>query len=237
MIGGALALVGALVLLLWWPSDEPASLPMVSPSPSVTAPPPPTPTPSPSPTSEPAPLPTAPPKPSPTPTSLADQECSHPAESFAPTHFTIPRVGAHERVLALPLQGGQVPSPPLNDRRSAAWWDGSPEAGADRGKSVLTIHTYRPSLRPALGNELYSGGGAALQPGDVIKLHGADGAIACYEFTEAPRIFVADYDPASSVMLDPDGDPALVIVICWDFDARTTNWDSRIMFQFELLEA
>lgn len=239
VIAVALVLVVALGMALWWPRSEPVALPMESPTPSVTTSPSPSSTPSalptPSPSPVPSPSPSSSPSPSPSPTRLADQECATPEESFAPTHFTIERLGAHERVIARPLQGGQVPAPPLNDRRSAAWWNGSPQAGAERGKSVLTIHTYRPSLRPALGNELYAGGTSTLRSGDIIKLHGADGAIACYEFTEAPRIHVDDYDPASTVMLDPTGDPSLVIVICWDFNQRTSHWDSRVMFQFDLV--
>lgn len=163
----------------------------------------------------------------------AAQECSAASSAFTPTAFTIDRVGAHERVLAMGLQNGIVPAPPMNDRRSAAWWKDGPAPGDGQGKVVLTIHTYRPSLAPALGNELYAGGKSALQPGDIIKLHGKNGEVQCYEFTEAPRIFIDEYDENSTVMLDDSGPESLVIVICWDFDKKTTDWDSRVMFQFK----
>jgi len=145
-------------------------------------------------------------------------------------------VGAHERVIPKATKGGQIPAPPLNDRRSAAWWSGGPKPGSDHGKIVLTIHTYRPSLRPALGNELFQGGQSALQPGDILKVHGSDGEIVCYEFTKASRVMVSDYDPDSTLMLDPSGPSSAVIVICWDFNKSSKDWDSRVFFQFKQLK-
>lgn len=88
-------------------------------------------------------------------------------------------------------------------------------------------------MAPALGNELYAGGKSALQPGDIIKLHGKNGEIQCYEFAEASKIFTDEYDENSTVMLDDSGPESLVIVICWDFDKKTKDWDSRVMFQFK----
>lgn len=195
--------------------------------PSRETPPPTTAPPSPWPSPTPSPTPTASPSPS-----AATAQCSHSTSGFTPTSFTLARVGAKERVIAMRTQGGQIPAPPKNDRRSAGWWSDGPRPGADHGKVVLTIHTYRPSLRPALGNELYDGGESALRPGDVPQLHAKDGRTVCYEFVEAQRIMVADYDPSSRVMLDPDGEPSAVIVICWDFSSSTKDWDSRVFFQF-----
>ncbi len=256
----AMALVAVVGAVAWWPRGTPdAAEPLPVSTGSVTSSPSPTtdPTPSrtgpvtvasPTPSASPAPLPTPvgryspPPSPSATPattqpaagTGVAGQQCATPASSFVPTRYTIKRLGVHERVIAMPTTGsGQVPSPPKNDRRSAGWWSDGPRPGAGKGKAVMTIHTYRPSLRPALGNELYRGGRSALRPGDIIKLHGSGGQVACYRFTEAPKIWVRDYDPASRLMLDPNGAPSLVIVICWDFNGRTGDWDSRVMFQFE----
>jgi hypothetical protein len=246
------ALAGLLVVVLGvfalLPRGTPATAePQRSPAPSVTPQPSPSSLPSPSRAvraASPMPLPQPPPTPSPVapsmqqgsgdaPSSLAAQECSTPESSFVPTRFTLERLGVHERVLSMATVSGQVPSPPKSDRRSAAWWNEGPAPGSGRGKAVLTIHTYRPSLRPALGNELFAGGASQLRPGDVIKLHGSAGQIACYRFIEAPKIRVSEYDHASGLMVDPDGAPSLAIVICWDFNARTSDWDSRVMFQFE----
>ena len=132
-------------------------------------------------------------------------------------------------------KGGQVPSPPKSDRRSAAWWKGGPKPGSDHGKVVFTIHTYRPSLRPALGNELFRGSKSSLQPGDILKVHGSDGEIVCYQFTEAPKVMVSDYNPDSKLMLDSSGPSSAVIVICWDFNKSSKEWDSRVFFQFKQL--
>ena len=136
-------------------------------------------------------------------------------------------------MIALGTQNGEIPAPPKNDRRSASWWKGGPKPGARQGKAILSIHTYRPSLAPALGNELYKGGKSALKPGDILKLHGKNGEIQCYEFVEAPRIHLNDYDPNSTVMHDENGPESVVIVTCWDFNKKTKDWDSRVMFQFK----
>lgn len=252
----AMALVAVVGVVAWWPRGVPdAAEPLPAAASSVTSSPSPTKraspqprsspvaSPSPTPSRSPAPLPTpvATTSPAPSPTSApaanagpAGQACATPSSSFVPTRYTIERLGVHERVFAMPTtRGGQVPAPPKNDRRSAGWWSDGPKPGAGRGKAVMTIHTYRPSLRPALGNELFRGGQSALRPGDIIKLHGSAGQVACYRFTGAPKVWVRDYDPASKLMLDPSGAPSLVIVICWDFNGQTGDWDSRVMFQFE----
>ncbi len=223
---GLLLFVGA---LLWWPRDSHTAEPTLSPNPSVSVST--SPTPSPPPSASPTPSPSASPTPS-TPRPGSEQ-CANPTKAFTPSSFTIDRVGAHERVIPKPTQGGEIPAPPTNDRRSAAWWNGGPKPGSDHGKIVLTIHTYRPNLRPALGNELFRSGQSALQPGDILKVHGSNGEIVCYEFTKAKRVMVRDYDPNSTLMLDPKGPSSAVIVICWDFNTSTKDWDSRVFFQFK----
>lgn len=226
-----LLFVGAIV---WWPRDSHTAEPTLSPAPSISVSTTPTPSPSPSPSPTPSPSPS----PSPTPSKgrPGSEQCANPEKAFKPSSFTIDRVGAHERVIPKATKGGQIPAPPLNDRRSAAWWSGGPKPGSDHGKIVLTIHTYRPSLRPALGNELFQGGQSALQPGDILKVHGSDGEIVCYEFTKASRVMVSDYDPDSTLMLDPSGPSSAVIVICWDFNKSSKDWDSRVFFQFKQLK-
>ena len=96
------------------------------------------------------------------------------------------------------------------------------------GKTVMSIHTYRKG--GALGNEMFEGGKSALQPGDRIVLHGPDGQVACYDFLEAKKIDVTDYDPESDVMVDYEGDPLLTMIICWDHRKGTDEWDSRVFF-------
>lgn len=161
--------------------------------------------------------------------SSAAASCTTATAGFEPDRFVIERVGADEPVVSLNLDSeGNVAAPPLDEPRMASWWNAGPMPGSDKGKTLLNIHTYRNG--GALGNELYADGASALQPGDLIKLYGAGGEVQCYEFTQADKIWVSEYDPDSDVMVDFDGDPQLLIIICWDFNAGTEDWDSRIFF-------
>ena len=162
-------------------------------------------------------------------TSAAAGGCSTASEGFVPNRFTIDSLGADEAVVALGQDAeGNIAAPPLDEPRMASWWNEGPRPGSDKGKAVLSIHTYRTGS--ALGNEMYADGASALEPGDLIKLYGPDGVVQCYEFTEAKKIWVKDYDPNSDVMVDFEGDPMLTIIICWDFDRKTEIWESRVFF-------
>ena len=159
----------------------------------------------------------------------APGDCAAPGAGFVPDRFTIESLGADEPVVALGLDSkGNIAAPPLNEPRMASWWNEGPKPGSDKGKAVLSIHTYRNGK--ALGNEMYAGGENQLKPGDLIKLYGPDGKVQCYEFTEAKKVWVKDYDPESDIMVDFEGDPMLAIIICWDFNKGTEDWDSRVFF-------
>lgn len=195
---------------------------MTTPTPTPTAAdPPPSATPSPSVSAT-----TSSPSPSPSPTGI----CSAPtAAGFVPVRYEIDRLGSDEEVVSLGLaKDGSIAAPPLDQARMASWWNQGPRAGSEAGKVVLSIHTYRRG--GALGNALYEGGKSALQPGDRIILRGAAGEVACYEFVEAKKILVADYDPASDDMVDFDGAPLLNMIICWDYVKGSKEWDSRVFF-------
>lgn len=158
-------------------------------------------------------------------------ECTQVSEGFVPNRFRIESLDAEGDVLALNLDAdGNIAAPPFDQPHTASWWSGGPMPGDDRGKAVMSIHTYNPSLPPALGNDMFDGGESQLQPGDIIKLFGDDGQVLCYEYTGFKKIWVDEYDPYSDVMVDFEGDPELAIVICWDFDKGTRDWDSRILF-------
>ncbi|NHB83961.1 class F sortase [Tessaracoccus sp. HDW20] len=160
--------------------------------------------------------------------------CTAVTEGFVPDRFTIERFDADERVVALNLdKQGNIAAPPLNEPRMAAWWSGGPKPGADKGRAILTIHTYRTGN--ALGNEFFRDGQSHFQPGDLLKLHGPDGQVQCYEYSDAQKITVADYAEiadTSTMMYDPDGPPSLSIIICWDFEKATEVWNSRVFFNF-----
>lgn len=220
----AIAVVGVLALLLLallWNRGGSEAVPAASVAPSSSAP-----------VAVASPSPTVAPVASPTPSKPVSPEladCTAVAEGFVPTRFAIPALGADERIVSLNLDDeGNIAAPPKDEPRTASWWNAGPRPGAEEGQALLSIHTYRNG--GALGNELYSDGGPALEAGDVIKLYGDDGQVQCYEFAEALKVWVADYDPQSDVMIDFDGDPRLAIIICWDFNRSTENWDSRVFF-------
>lgn len=157
-------------------------------------------------------------------------ECQpHTGEGFVPTRFAFERPEAEGSVLSLGLASdGTIAAPPADQPTTASWWNQGPQPGTDQGKVVLSIHTYRRG--GALGNAMYDGGESQLQAGDLIALYGPDGQVACYEFTEARKIWVEDYDPNSDIMVDFDGDPTLTMIICWDFQRATEFWASRVFF-------
>ena len=153
-------------------------------------------------------------------------------EGFEPVRYEIERFATDEKVVSLGLDGdGFIAAPPKSEPRTASWWNQGPAAGAEAGKTVLSIHTYRRG--GALGNQLFEGGQSQLQPGDRIVLHGPQGEVACYDFVEARKVFVEDYDPESDTMVDYDGSPMLTMIICWDHRKGTDIWDSRVFFYAE----
>lgn len=148
---------------------------------------------------------------------------------FVPVRFEIERFGTDEKVVSLGLDGdGFIAAPPKSEPSTASWWNQGPAAGAKAGKTVLSIHTYRRG--GALGNQLFEGGQSQLQPGDRIILRGRQGEVACYDFVEAKKVAVEDYDPDSDTMVDYDGNPLLTMIICWDHRKGTDLWDSRVFF-------
>lgn len=158
-------------------------------------------------------------------------DCTAVTEGFVPTRYVIERLGVDEPIVALDLDDkGNIAAPPKDEPRLASWWSGGPQPGADKGKAILSIHTYRNGN--ALGNELFKDGASQFKPGDILKVYGQAGQVQCYSYADATKINIADYDPESSVMIDYDGAPSLTIIICWDFVASTEEWDSRVFFNF-----
>lgn len=167
-----------------------------------------------------------------TPTPLP-QGCSSATGPIEATRFQVPRLDVDSGVLHVGLQDGAIGVPPKDDPVSVGYWTGSPAPGSRQGHTVMTTHTYHAG--GALGNKLYSAGG--LKPGDLVKLRDAQGRTVCYRYTGATKVWVKDYDPASTVIVDAKGKPQLVLVICWDYVAKTKFWGSRIVFNFEPLAA
>lgn len=157
--------------------------------------------------------------------------CTAVDAGFVPERYSIDALDVDEPVIALDLDAdGNIAAPPKDQARTASWWSGGPKPGSDAGQAVLSIHTYRNG--GAVGNELFDGGKSALQAGDLLRLTGPDGQVLCYEYTDETHIAAADYDPDSDLMVDFDGDPKATIIICWDFNSKTEEWDSRVFFHF-----
>lgn len=215
VLAALLVVIGLVIYALARP-DAPVAGPSASPVPTTSAPPVATAAPSsPSVTTDPA---------------LAG--CTAVSEGFVPTRYTIERFGVDEPIVALDLDDqGNIAAPPKDEPRLASWWSGGPMPGSEKGRAVMTIHTYRNG--GALGNELFADGRSQFQPGDVIKLHGGDGQVLCYGYTDSLLLAVDDYDPDSTVMVDFEGDPSLSIIICWDFEKLTELWLLRVFFNFK----
>lgn len=147
-----------------------------------------------------------------------------------PKKFIIERTGVNEPVITVGTEAdGAVGAPPKNAARTAAWWKDGPQIGSDAGHAILSIHTYRNG--GALGNEMYEGA-KKLQVGDVVKVADADGKLTCYKLSDIKKIAAKDYaaNPDAYDLFAEGGDPKLVVIICWDFDKASEEWDSRVLF-------
>lgn len=152
---------------------------------------------------------------------------------FTPTTFRAYRMGFKVSTLSVGLQDGAAGSPPKNQPYKVAWFDGSPRPGSNVGNVIVTTHTY--SKGQALGNDLYgakvlkknSGGTRA---GDVWSLSDGKGNVVCYEITGVTKVAVTEYDPNSNIIYDYAGPEELVMVVCWDKNWATGQWDSRVVF-------
>lgn len=152
--------------------------------------------------------------------------CSAQGQPIVPTKFTIDQMNVNSSVLSLGWEDGAAAAPPKNDATGVGWFNVGPKPGSDKGKVLLTIHTYRTGN--ALGNRL-NDPDKGLKKGDVIRL--SDGKrTMCYSFDSAMKVFVKDYDPQSGVIYDYSGKPQVVIVICWDYSWQKRDWESRILF-------
>ncbi|MGO4956406.1 class F sortase [Luteococcus sp. Sow4_B9] len=161
-------------------------------------------------------------------------ECSTTPGPMVPTRISIGDVAANSSVLSLGLAGdGTVATPPYSQPMSVGWYNLGPKPGADKGKVVLTAHTFRNG--GGLGNAMHASGG--LEPGDIIRVTGKDGRTLCYRHTGQKKVWVKDYDPDSTVLYDAKGKHQLAIVICWDFDRQRETWDSRVIYYAEPLAA
>lgn len=144
-----------------------------------------------------------------------------------PDTFAVPARNITEPMLAVGLDAkGNVGAPPLDQMMTMAWWNGGPKVGSDQGHVVLTAHTGYGLV--GLGNVM-ADPDSGLKPDDVMKVTG-DGKTVCYAYTNMVVIDAATYDPSSTVWINPNGDPKLTIMICWDYHPSTGEWGQRHVF-------
>lgn len=154
------------------------------------------------------------------------------AAGFVPVRYSIESINVDDKVISGGREeDGAIAAPPKDEPRTALWWNEGPKVASNAGQVVLTIHTYQTG--DAVGNMLYSDNGGLLKEGAVLKLYAEDGRVACYQYTESQKLAVSEYNPESDVLERHEGDPGLAIVICWDHNKSTNDWDSRIFIKFK----
>lgn len=163
----------------------------------------------------------------------AKLECDLTPEAiFNPTRFEFERSSRTLPMLSLAYdEGGIAPAaPPLEQTHTIGWFNQGPALGADKGRAILTGHTY--TYTQGIGNELLNG---LLKPGDIVKVSNEQGQNACYRFKEYKDIVVANYNEDSTDVYDPEGDPQLGIIVCDHYEPGTDLWLSRGVFYADLL--
>lgn len=161
--------------------------------------------------------------------------CMNTLTEIVPTTFSIDSMKVKSPMLSLGEdESGAAAAPPKDASHTVGWWKNGPRVGSSKGHAVLTIHTYRHG--GALGNELYDPK-SGFKVGDLVKMTDAQGRTQCYTMEKSLKLWVKDYDPESDLLYNDKGAPRAVIVICWDFNGRTENWDSRILFYLKPVAA
>jgi len=117
--------------------------------------------------------------------------------------------------LSVPFTGAGV-----DPRRSFAWQVDNPRVGAP-GLQYFATHTYIGSV--AIGNLLGKSGGA--KKGDIIKVYGASGQVACYQVSDVLLYDVASV-PSSLLNAQP-AHSEMLIEFCWSYNSSTKIWEQR----------
>ncbi|MCT1458924.1 class F sortase [Aestuariimicrobium sp. p3-SID1156] len=168
-----------------------------------------------------------------TSTKVLPKGCMTTMKEIEPTRFEIPDMKVTSPMIALGEdEEGAAAAPPKSEARTVGWWENGPKVGATQGKTVLTIHTYHQG--GALGNQLYDKQNG-FKTGDLVRMTDAQGQTQCYELEKETKVWVKDYDPNSDILYAHDGPPRAVIVICWDYNYGTKEWDSRILYYLKPL--
>lgn len=176
------------------------------------------------------PTPTAEPSVSPRPVaetrvvSAANRPCTPPARRpFVPVSVTVDGLGAHG-VLAMGREAnGATGVPPLTStgKQQFAWDAPGVRPGSGQGNVLLNAHTWPDGS--ALGNHLLG----ALQGGELIAVHGADGQRLCYRVTARVEV---PFDASSSRYYDDAGRPQVAIAVCSGTRLGPGAWTHRTLW-------
>lgn len=160
--------------------------------------------------------------------SASTPSCSPSGTPFVPTSFQIARLKIQAPVMAVDEKSSNgTMAPPKDDPWTVAWLKDFPKPGSRTGAVDITAHTYHAG--GALGNVLYDTN--PLHAGDIIRLSDAQGHVQCYRYEKEVKFSAADYAASSTVFYDPAAPAQLRLMICWDYDAASGEWDSRVVFQ------
>lgn len=170
-------------------------------------------------------------------TASAQPPCTTAAgEMRDPKQLVIDSMKETSPMLSLGNDGDAPAAPPKSEPNTTGWYKYGPAVGSDKGNVILTVHTYSPrNGGNALGNRI--NGDHGLKQGDVIRILDAEGKQTCYRYSGNTKVWVSSYDPNSTVLHDDNGKPQLAIIICWDYNNKTNDWDSRLIFYADLMKA
>lgn len=148
-----------------------------------------------------------------------------------PTAVVLPRQKRTLSVISLGIDPKEnaPAAPPESQTETFAWYNGGPLVGSEKGKILLSGHTYSDATN-GIGNQLLAG---LLEPGDLIKVSDSDGNTACYRYRDKTHLLVKDYDPNSNLVYDNESKPELMFFVCDNFNGK--DWDGRQMFHADLL--
>ncbi|WP_130866080.1 class F sortase [Acidipropionibacterium timonense] len=151
--------------------------------------------------------------------------CATTGGALTPSSIRIPSIGVHASVTPVGRGSDGAPkAPPLSDNENFTWYRSSAAPGSGQGLSLLMTHTYHAG--GATGNAIHAG----LRPGALIRV--SDGSrTLCYRVSGTRKIWVSSYSSADeNFIYSSSGAPRIGILICWDWNPRTREWDSREVY-------
>lgn len=151
----------------------------------------------------------------------ADQSTSTAAMAYSvPAHIDIPAVNVNADIITVDANAdGSLGTPPLDNAKVAAWYDGSVTPG-QIGTSVIDAHVDSTLMKDSRG-AFYSLGLA--KPGMEIDITRADHSVAVFTVDEVQQVLKSQF-PTDQVYADT-AYPSLRLITCGgDFDTTTHEY-------------